>query len=126
MTTAEILAAAELEAAFEGTKTGDSLSQSISRNQIRYHIDALQQRITVLEDERNRLPANWWEDSSLATWFPLTAESVERDRRIIEALTEALFDARSIISGYGEGEIMLSLRLRIEAALALAKEAQGE
>lgn len=46
-----------------------------------------------------RQPANWDEDSSLETWFPLTAEDLRRYQEILDPLTMVLYDtARATIS----------------------------
>lgn len=47
-------------------------------------------RINELEAERDRLPANWFEDSSLETWFPLTADELARTKASNTRLREAL------------------------------------
>jgi hypothetical protein len=34
--------------------------------------------IARLKEKLNRYPADWWQDSSLKTWFPFTAEEMDR------------------------------------------------
>ncbi|MGC8519782.1 MAG: hypothetical protein ACP5P4_14865, partial [Steroidobacteraceae bacterium] len=38
-------------------------------------------RIHTVEQYLKTLPADWHQDSSLATWFPITAEELERFKR---------------------------------------------
>lgn len=42
------------------------------------------------QDYIDYLPANWCEDSSLETWFPLTAEELKRTKAEKDALEGAL------------------------------------
>jgi hypothetical protein len=52
----------------------------------------------ALQDQMDRagnLPANWKEDSSLETWFPLTAEELERTKSENAELTKQLALERS-------------------------------
>jgi len=51
-------------------------------------------RITTVEQYLKTLPANWHEDSSLATWFPITAEEIKRLRARIAELEKALREVR--------------------------------
>lgn len=58
---------------------------------------AFLEAIGVLEDYTESLPADWYLDSSLETWFPFSAEELERTKKQvaeqgkrIEQLTEAL------------------------------------
>jgi hypothetical protein len=46
-------------------------------------------------DYVSRLPADWRVDSSLKTWFPITAEELERARAQVDTLAAALRYARS-------------------------------
>lgn len=56
-------------------------------------VDDLRHRAEASERERDKalsyiatLPADWHEDSSLETWFPLTAEELERTKTELAAL----------------------------------------
>jgi len=44
-------------------------------------------RIYTVEQYLNTLPADWHSDNSLSTWFPLSAEALERLKRENERLT---------------------------------------
>jgi hypothetical protein len=50
-----------------------------------------------LRDYKSKLPADWFEDSSLETWFPLTAEELKRAKQERDEL-------RKLNSREGKGE----------------------
>ncbi len=51
-------------------------------------IPYLLSKVKELEAERDRLPANWCQDSSLETWFPITAEEIVRLKSQLAAAEE--------------------------------------
>jgi hypothetical protein len=59
-------------------------------------------RITTVEQYLKTLPANWHEDSGLATWFPLVAEEIERLRARIAELEGLLHDLLLLDESIGD------------------------
>lgn len=57
----------------------------IAQQDVQIHwlkIPDMAKRVFELEEELARYTAKWWTDSSLETWFPLTAEEMERLKAI--------------------------------------------
>jgi hypothetical protein len=79
----------EDERVFEAvTEDGEPLHfvliRLVEERQCGFHMSAeleiLRRKVAELEAELATLPAVWREDSSLETWFPLTAEELKRLR----------------------------------------------
>ena len=55
---------------------------------------ALRSELAALKAREDRLPADWFTDSSLETWFPLTAEELHRAKERINDLQLELIQAK--------------------------------
>lgn len=69
-------------------------------------------RIRTVEQYLKTLPANWHEDSSLQTWFPLTAEQQERHSQEFERYRDALYAANGYLIQLGKDPVKLDYTQR--------------
>src|SRR5690606_22618691 len=90
--------------------------------------------ITTVEQYLKTLPANWHEDSSLETWFPITAEELKRlkDARAtvpptsVRASNEQLAQALRNLRDVAHREVSPRYSAALDKAFTLADIALGE
>lgn len=99
------------------------------------YVNVCQQR-DELQSYKDRLPADWFKDSSLKTWFPITNMMLEDVTVQRDELLAALKDAREALQYYAdknpvsESNITAAMTARdaiedINAAIAKASGSEG-
>ena len=76
----------------------------------------LEAQLRQEREARERLPADWWTDSSLETWFPITAEIVQRQQAAIGAYEKQIAQLQATVG---------QLREFLEAIVIAFKEPDG-
>ena len=71
------------------------------------------------------LPADWHEDSSLETWFPLTAEEMKRDKDQIATLSDLCQQQHEALRGISDSMQVLPWEKRSPREDAYIKVAQS-